>query len=130
MDRPVMVGAHVRTRGFCTFAKAFFACFTAVCIVNAGSALGVGPGMCERIRSARNLRAYIHRSDGLEDGAFGRDHGEPCCLREMRGLERGGTLPVRLVRLVAHVSAIKARGKVNRCRCGRTRHMDDAHPAR
>ena len=39
MDRPVMVGAHVRTRGFCTFAKAFFACFTAVCIVNAGSAL-------------------------------------------------------------------------------------------
>ena len=36
---PVAVGPHVRTRGLCTLANAFFACLTAVCIVNAGSAL-------------------------------------------------------------------------------------------
>lgn len=39
MARPVMVGPHAFTRGFWTLMKAFFACFTAVWMVNAGNAL-------------------------------------------------------------------------------------------
>lgn len=99
MARPVAVGPHILTRGFCTFANAFFACFTAVWMVNAGKALR----KVSVVRS-RYLQHYAHGSDGLEDGTLDRYHGKTRRLREVRGLQRGRTSTVSFVGFVTNVT--------------------------
>jgi hypothetical protein len=56
---PVTVGPHALTRGLATFANAFFACLTAVWMVNAGSALRSHQQGCSRGRA----RTYIDAMD-------------------------------------------------------------------
>ena len=104
MDKPVSVGPHVRTRGFCTLVNAFLACLTAVWIVNAGSALRFRKDPFN-LPVATKGRDNIHGSHRLEDRTLDGHQAETCRLREIRGLERCGALSVGFVRLITYVSA-------------------------